>query len=45
MRPQSYKTQSGLQWHETIKHKEHNMIPSHILPIPIYELDHIKKVM
>jgi len=44
-RSRSYKTQRGLQRHETIKHKEHNILPSHILPLPKYELDHVKKVM
>ncbi|CAG8537027.1 11128_t:CDS:2 [Dentiscutata heterogama] len=42
---QSYKTKCGLQYHETIKHKEHNILPSHILPLPNYELDYIKKII
>ncbi|CAG8724655.1 28970_t:CDS:2, partial [Racocetra persica] len=45
MRSRFYKTQRGLQRHETIKHKEHNILPSYILPLPDYKLDHVKKVM
>ena len=41
----SYKTQRGFKHHETIKHKDHNILSLHILPLPNYELDHIKKAM
>ncbi|CAG8726826.1 5643_t:CDS:2, partial [Gigaspora margarita] len=44
-RSQSYKTQHGLKYHETIKHKDYNILPLYILPLPNYELEHIKKVM
>jgi len=41
----TYKRQSGLQRHETLKHSQYNTPPAHILPVPDYELAHIKKVM
>src|SRR6185369_17726239 len=41
----TYKSHSGLQHHETLKHSNYNIPPSHILPVPEYELSHLKKVM
>src|SRR5829696_124320 len=44
-RKKTYKSHGGLQRHETLKHCNYNIPPSHILPVPEYELNHLKKIM
>ncbi|RHZ50866.1 hypothetical protein Glove_490g32 [Diversispora epigaea] len=41
----TYKSHGGLQRHETLKHYNYNIPPSHILSVPEHELSHLKKVM
>src|SRR5437763_10962542 len=41
----TYKNRGGLQRHETLKHSNHNIPPTHILPVSEHELSHLKKVI
>jgi hypothetical protein len=40
-----FKSRSGLQRHETLKHIKYNTLPSHIQPVPESELSHLKKAI
>ncbi|CAG8723534.1 4188_t:CDS:2, partial [Rhizophagus irregularis] len=40
-----FKSKSGLQRHETLKHSSYNNLPPHIQPVPDSELTHLKKAI
>ena|SRR2546429_1539528 len=44
-RTKGFKSRSGLQRHETLKHISYNKLPSHIQPISDSELSHLKKAI
>ena len=44
-RTKGFKSHSGLQRHETLKHISYNTIPSHVRPVSESELLHLKKVI
>ncbi|CAG8706386.1 15346_t:CDS:1, partial [Cetraspora pellucida] len=41
----TFKSKTGLQRHENLKHSNYKEIPAHILLVPEYELNHIKNVI
>lgn len=44
-RTKGFKNRSGLQRHETLKHKSYNTLPPHIQQIPNSELLHLKQAI
>lgn len=44
-RTKGFKSHSGLQRHETLKHVNYNTLPSHIQPVSASELSHLKKAI
>jgi hypothetical protein len=44
-RTKGFKTRSGLQRHETLKHISYNKLPSHIQPISNSELSHLRNAI
>ena len=44
-RTKGFKSKSGLQRHETLKHISYNTLPSHIRSVPDSELSHLKKAI
>jgi len=44
-RTKGFKSHSGLQRHETLKHSSYNKLPSHIQPVADSELLHLKKAI
>ncbi|GET04852.1 hypothetical protein GLOIN_2v1488230 [Rhizophagus clarus] len=45
VRVKGFKNQSGLQWHETLKHSFYNTLSLHIQPVSDFKLLHLKKAI